>query len=270
MAGRPRRRDPSRLGAFEKVGAWLGIWTPHRDAVVPGPPRRKIALAALFALVIAGGAAALIAPRIERGKAERSAAERHRHARIEAARRRRLAEEGVQHSGRGGRRVRRLAQARRFAPGGRSLAISSEPSPGTRAHASKRGSWTGRCSRPSARSTHPRDGGWSGTPAPAARTMTALPSRAVAATAGSWLATPSTRRSTTGAFALNGAGVPGAGGGCRAAHLLTRRSTPRRSGTPERRPIVCSRRPRRWRWRSGWRGRYGACTSWRRQTGPGG
>ena len=35
------------LGRFEKVGAWLGVWTPPRDAEVPPPPWRKIALGAL-------------------------------------------------------------------------------------------------------------------------------------------------------------------------------------------------------------------------------
>ena len=31
---------PPRLGAFEKLGAWLHIWTPPRGAIVPPPPRR--------------------------------------------------------------------------------------------------------------------------------------------------------------------------------------------------------------------------------------
>lgn len=77
------------------------MWTPPRDVVVPPPPWRKIALAAVLALVVAGGAAALIAPRIERGKEERAAAERRREAALDAARRKRLAEESRPRSGRG-------------------------------------------------------------------------------------------------------------------------------------------------------------------------
>jgi hypothetical protein len=104
-------RDPSRLGTFERVGAWLRVWTPPRDVVVPPVPWRKIALAALIALVITGAAAALIAPAIDRGKEKRSAAERRRAAALEAAKRRRLAEEGRPHSGRGERPAGRLSPA---------------------------------------------------------------------------------------------------------------------------------------------------------------
>jgi hypothetical protein len=111
MADSPRRRDPSRLGAFEKVGAWLGAWTAPRDAVVPPPPWRKITLGALVALTIAGSAVAFIAPAIERGKEERSAAERRRDAAFEAAKRKRLGEEGRPHSGRGERPTERLSPA---------------------------------------------------------------------------------------------------------------------------------------------------------------
>lgn len=54
---------------------------------------------------------ALVAPAIERGKEERAAAERRRDAAFEAAKRRRLAEEGRPHSGRGERPAGRLSPA---------------------------------------------------------------------------------------------------------------------------------------------------------------
>jgi len=111
MAYRPRRRDSGRAGPFEKVGAWLGVWTARRDVVVPPPPWRKIALGALGALAVAGGVVALIAPAIERGKHERAAAERRRDAAFEAAKRKRLAEEGRPHGGRGERPAERPSPA---------------------------------------------------------------------------------------------------------------------------------------------------------------
>jgi hypothetical protein len=78
---------------------------------VPPPPWRKIALGALAVLLIAGGAAALIVPDIERGKDERAAAERRRDAAFEAAKRKRLAEESRPHRGRGRRPAGRLSPA---------------------------------------------------------------------------------------------------------------------------------------------------------------
>jgi hypothetical protein len=108
---RARRRDPSRLGTFEKLGAWLGLWTPHRDAVVPPPPWRKIALGALVTVALAGTAVALLSPGIERGKEKRSTAEQRRDAAFEAANRRRLAEESRPHSGRGERPADNLSPA---------------------------------------------------------------------------------------------------------------------------------------------------------------
>ena len=101
MTGGSRRRDPGRLGRFEKVGAWLGIWTPPRDVVVPPPPWGKLALCAVGVLALVAGVVALAGPPIERGKAERSASERRRAAAVEEARRRRLAREGRPRSGSG-------------------------------------------------------------------------------------------------------------------------------------------------------------------------
>jgi hypothetical protein len=90
---RPPRKPP-RLGWFETVGAWLHIWTPPRDAEVPAVPKGKLAIgAAVLAAAIAGGVLAL-APGIESGKREREARERAELARFEAAKRKRLRDEG--------------------------------------------------------------------------------------------------------------------------------------------------------------------------------
>jgi hypothetical protein len=39
-----RRRGPTELGPLQVVGAWLGLWTPPRDAVVPPVPWRRLLL----------------------------------------------------------------------------------------------------------------------------------------------------------------------------------------------------------------------------------
>lgn len=65
-------------------------------------------------LAIAGGAVALVAPSIERGKEERAAAERRRDAAFEAAKRRRLAEESRPRRGRGERPIGRLSRAEKL------------------------------------------------------------------------------------------------------------------------------------------------------------
>jgi hypothetical protein len=56
------------LGPLETVGAWLRIWTPPRDAVVPPVPWRKLALGALVVAVVVAGAAAIIGPAVDEGK----------------------------------------------------------------------------------------------------------------------------------------------------------------------------------------------------------
>ena len=111
MRRHTRRRDPTRPGTFETIGAWLGVWTPRRDIVVPPPPWRKIALGALGLIAVAAVAVALIAPAIERGKAERAASARQREAAFEAAKRRRLARESRPRRGRGERPSGKLSPA---------------------------------------------------------------------------------------------------------------------------------------------------------------
>lgn len=75
-------RDPQRLGLVETVAAWLRLWTPPRDAVIPPVPWRRVAIG--FALVAAAVAAvaAFALPRLAdrreagRERAERAAVER--------------------------------------------------------------------------------------------------------------------------------------------------------------------------------------------------
>jgi len=76
-----RRRG--RLGPLGILGAWLGVWTPPRDAVVPPVPWRVLALAAVVVVVALGAAAALVIPRV----AEERAAAREREQRTAAERR---------------------------------------------------------------------------------------------------------------------------------------------------------------------------------------
>jgi hypothetical protein len=97
--GRPPRKQAS-LGRFETVGAWLRIWTPPRGAVVPPVPKAKLAFAAAVLAVALGGAVLALAPGIESGKRERAQRERSEQARFEAAKRRRLREEGRPRSAR--------------------------------------------------------------------------------------------------------------------------------------------------------------------------
>jgi hypothetical protein len=72
-----------RLGRLEILGAWLRLWTPPRDAVVPPVPWRAIAVAAVLLAAVLGAAAALVLPgvaadrRDARERAERAQAARH-------------------------------------------------------------------------------------------------------------------------------------------------------------------------------------------------
>jgi hypothetical protein len=72
-----------RLSFFERLGAWLGLWTPPRDVVVPPPPWRAIAIGAVLLVALLGAAALIAVPRIaddreaDRRRAERAEAQRH-------------------------------------------------------------------------------------------------------------------------------------------------------------------------------------------------
>jgi hypothetical protein len=80
-------RGKPKASRLEILGAWLGLWTPPRDVVVPPVPWRKVG-AGVAALAVLGVVAALtIAPAVDDAKRE-GAAERERVAERERAQRR--------------------------------------------------------------------------------------------------------------------------------------------------------------------------------------
>jgi hypothetical protein len=68
MRAKRRERDPTRLSRFEVLGAWLHVWTPHRDAEVPPVPVGRIVGWTLVGLLVLGGASLLIVPAIQDAK----------------------------------------------------------------------------------------------------------------------------------------------------------------------------------------------------------
>ena len=74
-----RRSDE--LGPLQRVGAWLGLWTPPRDAVVPPVPWRAILLGAAVLVAALGAAALLVVPQITDSR--QAAQERERRAEAE-------------------------------------------------------------------------------------------------------------------------------------------------------------------------------------------
>src|SRR3954447_6164851 len=103
-----REPDPTRLSRFEILGAWLHVWTPHRDAEVPPVPVRRILVWTLAGLVVLGIAAVIAVPAIR--DAKRRGDERDARALAAARARERRAIERAQVPHRGhARRPRGLA-----------------------------------------------------------------------------------------------------------------------------------------------------------------
>jgi hypothetical protein len=88
------------LGTFEKLGAWLHVWTPPRDAEVPPPPRRGLVAGALAAAVLAAVAVLVVAPAIQAGKDRATQKEQDRFAAFQQREERRLQRDQVLHSAR--------------------------------------------------------------------------------------------------------------------------------------------------------------------------
>ena len=79
-----------RASILEILGVWLHIWTAPRDVEVPPVPWRKLALWTGVGAIVLGIALAIAIPRIDEGKAERSAQAAADQARAEKANRERV------------------------------------------------------------------------------------------------------------------------------------------------------------------------------------
>lgn len=79
-------RDERKLSRPEILGAWLGVWTPPRDAEIPPVPWRKVAVGMALLAVAGVLVAVLVAPAIDESKGERAAEERRELAERRAAR----------------------------------------------------------------------------------------------------------------------------------------------------------------------------------------
>src|SRR5262245_51299023 len=107
--------EQRRLGRLEVLGAWLGVWTPPREAAVPPVPWRLIAVAGgLLAIALLAGAALLVPGIVDdRQRADeraREAAQRRHAQALEAADRemRPRTGTGVADAGRGTPAARRI------------------------------------------------------------------------------------------------------------------------------------------------------------------
>jgi gas vesicle protein len=78
----PRKANP-----LEVIGAWLQVWTPPRDVIIPAVPWRKILIGTGIGAVVLTIALIIMVPRIDHGKDTRAAADRADTARQQAAHR---------------------------------------------------------------------------------------------------------------------------------------------------------------------------------------
>jgi hypothetical protein len=93
------RHGGEKASVFEIVGAWLHLWVPPRDVEIPPVPWRKLALWGAAAVVVVGAALAVLVPRIDQGKARRTAAAAAVAARARVEHRRQIAAQQAPHHG---------------------------------------------------------------------------------------------------------------------------------------------------------------------------
>jgi hypothetical protein len=84
---------------LETVGAWLHIWVPPRDAVVPSIPWKKIGIGTAIGVVITGIALAILIPRIDTSKEEYAARKAAEKRAAVAQNRARITKSQTPHSG---------------------------------------------------------------------------------------------------------------------------------------------------------------------------
>src|SRR5690348_14308912 len=88
-----------KLSRWETLGAWLHVWTPHRDAEVPPVPWRTITIGTVLAIVVVAVAGVLAIPRIDAAKRAGAARDARALAAARAAERRRTKAEQAVHRG---------------------------------------------------------------------------------------------------------------------------------------------------------------------------
>src|SRR6201991_1320381 len=79
-----------RASILEIVGVWLHLWTAPRDVAGPPVPWRKLAIWTGVGVIVLGAALAVLIPRINESKQERSAAAAAEQARAQKANRERV------------------------------------------------------------------------------------------------------------------------------------------------------------------------------------
>ncbi len=103
---RRREQDRTHASRLETLGAWLRIWTPPRDVVVPPVPKRKLLVGGVVAAVALAAAAAVVVPKINHGKELGAQRERERRAVLVARETARLRKDQALHRGRSSRALR--------------------------------------------------------------------------------------------------------------------------------------------------------------------
>jgi hypothetical protein len=88
-----------RANVLEIIGAWLHIWVPPRDAVVPPIPWKKLALGFAAGAVVVGIALAILIPRINTSKAQTAARDAAERRQALAKNRARITREQAPHHG---------------------------------------------------------------------------------------------------------------------------------------------------------------------------